>query len=371
MLQNLPEDFLYQKLLPEGVISVDEHQLIQAIIGGYQDRLGDLRSFAGRFELFFDSSGIANDTVIVVFNHGGKVVTRSLDIQPDTPPASEPVALRAWAVKELGIEDSLVENVEYGVDLLKVTDANTLAYLAATVGAVLYETVAQSGSVTSNQQKILETWFPRLKIKGTAQSFDSLGRLIGFDDVLMAPLWGRLSPRLPNDVGSPVNDPDFAHGPEYFPQQQINLFYNPHEMDDGPFYDWSGTVSVDPESPSYYTKVVNGFNPWVKVFAGGTVSHPDVGSYVLAGGGPHIKASVEAGGFLFQALAEGESFNGLQIAFVDLHEGTDRVVSISDRLSAIKYRTSYFDLGMTVTDTRAIELFGTTVAKRNHPAALG
>jgi len=358
-LQALPEDFLYTKLLPEGVLTVDERGLLQAILGGYQDRVGDLRAYASKYELFFQTSGLpeeGSNVVLVTFTSDqGKLVTRSLDIQGDTPPADQAVALRAWAVAQAGVSDDVVQSVEYGVDLLRLVDANTLTYLAATVGAVLYETAAQSGSVTSNQQKILETWFPRLKIKGTAQSFDSLGRLIGFDDVRMTPLWGRLSPRLPSDVGSPVNDPDFASGPEYFPQQQISLFYNPHEMDDGPFYDWSGTVSADPESPAYYPKVVNTFNPWVKVVASGTVGHPVVGSYVLAGGGPHVKASVEPGeGLLFQALAEGDSFNGLVIAFADLHEGTDRVISISDRLSAIKYRTSYFDLGMTVEDTREI-----------------
>lgn len=365
-LQNLREDYLYEKL-PEGIITLDEQNILRALVGGIQDRVEDIRSYAKKYEVLFSAEGMVNTVVLVTFETGyGKVVTRSLDIQDDTP-EEEGTYLTTWAADQLGIESSQITSCVFGEDLLRYVDTGTLQYLAATIGAVLYQTAAQAGSDTLNQQKILNSYFPRLKIKGTAMSFDILGKLIGFDDVRMTPLWGRLSPRVPNDIGDPANDADMKETPEYMPQQQTGVAYDPHIFRDGPYYTWTGTVSADPSSTGFYTQTVNGFQPWVKVVVTGSVVHPAIGSSItLDGGSPHTKAAADAGqGLMFQALGEGEDFNGLQVTFEDWNSGTDRLVSITDRLSSVKYRTSYFDLAFTLTDQHALEQFGTTTTKPN------
>lgn len=365
-LQNLPEDALFQKL-PEGLIDLDEQSILRALCGGIQDRIEDIRSYAKKFEVLFTADGTTNTVVLVTFETAyGKSVVRSLDIQ-DSTPEEEGTLLTAWASDQLGLDVSQITSCVFGEDLLRYVDVNTLQYLASTIGAVLYQTAAQAGDATVNKQKILNSYFPRLKIKGTALSFDVLGKLIGFDDVKMTPLWGRLSPREPNDVGSDSNSADFTEIPDYFPQQSIGVAYDPHKFRDGPYHTWSGTVSADSASTAYYSQTVNGYQPWVKVSITGSVVHPAIGSSVTLGGGsPHTKATAVAGqGLQFYALGEGEDFNGLQITFQDFNSGTDRLVAITDRLSAVKYRTSYFDLDLTLTDSHAISQFGTTTVKPN------
>lgn len=367
-LQNLAEDYLYDKL-PEGIITLDERGLLRAVIGGIQDRVEDIRSYAKKYEFFFDAAGVQahNQLVLVTFETAyGKVVTRSLEIQDDTPLIAGD-DLTAWAATQMGVDLSQITSCVFGEDLLRFVDENTIQYMAATVGAVLYSTSSQSGTPNQNQQRLLDSYFPRLKIKGTAQSFDTLGKLIGFEDVRMTPLWGRVSPRLPNDFGAPVNDNDFSEATAYPPQQQISTSYDPHVFRDGPYYSWTGTASADPESSSFYTQSVNGFQPWVQVNVTGSVVHPAIGTTIaLSGGGPHTKAVAVAGqGLQIAALAEGRDFNGLQVTFEDWNSGTERLISITDRLSAIKYRTSYYDLAHTMTDERAILLFGTNTARPN------
>jgi hypothetical protein len=366
-LQNLRETFLYS-LLPTGIISVDEKGLIQAFIGGVQDRLEDLKSYAKRYEVFFDTAGIESANVAVLVSYStdyGKIVTRTLDVQDDTP-AVEGTDLTAWAASQMDVDASTITSCVFGQDLLRFVDINTLQLIASNIGAVLYATAAQTGSEKLNQQRILESYFPRLKIKGTIQAFDSIGRLMGFDDIRIVPLWGRLSPRLPSDFGSPANAADFAHTPVYMPQQTLGVQYNPYDMRDGPFFAWTGTVVKEQSSTSSYSQVINGAQPWVKVSVTGDISHPAVGVYALSGGGPHVKASVDVGsGLKFEALGEGVSFNGLEVQFSDWNNGTDRVVTIVDRLSTVKYRTSYFDVVATVTDERAISQFGTLATRKN------
>jgi hypothetical protein len=213
VIQNLTEDFLYQRL-PEGLVALDERGLIQAVVGGYQDRVEDLRSYSKKLELLFQTSGLpetGNNVVLVDITSGqGKVYTRSLDIQSDTP-LDGTAALTTWVLRQIGYTSTdNISNIRYGRDLLRLVDVNTLDYLAATIGAVLYQSSALTDAeqTTANQQ-ILQTYFPRLKFKGTARSFETLGRILGFDDVKVTPLWGRLSSHVPNDIGSPTNDPDF------------------------------------------------------------------------------------------------------------------------------------------------------------------
>lgn len=381
-IRNLPEAFLYERL-PAGLVELDERGLIAAVVGGYQDRLTDLRSVSRKMDLLFQTSGLpelGNNVVLVDLQSAqGKIFTRSLDITDSTPAEGKP-GLAQWAAVELDLPLDVLGPVRYGLDPLRLIDANTLDYLAATIGAILYTSTATDDS----KSHILSTYFPRLKFKGTAESYSTLGRILGFDDIRVTPLWGRVSPRVPSDVGSPSNNPDFAPVPEYHPQQSFDPFYNPHVMDDGPFYAWAGTVHHGTDSTQYYTQAVNGFSPYVNVVvlsvANGTVQHPQDGQYLLGTsgtnsiGGPHKKAYVDpaGAGVRFQAIAEGASFNNLAVQVTTLSvsdTGTLKVIDIFDRLSAIKYRSSYFDIALAADFDRVEEIYGTSSMRRNKDLA--
>lgn len=361
---------------------MDERGLIQAVCGGYQARLEDLRSYGKKMQLFFSVYGLPdpenNVVSVVLTSQQGRVYKRSLDITDDTPPASNNTALRQWAAVQLGLEESTLGVVQYDRDLLRLVDTSTLEYLAASVGAILYQSSLVADQRVANQQ-LVDTYFPRLKIKGTAQSFNVLGRALGFDDVRVTPLWSRMSPRRPEDVGNPVNDPDYLSYPEFYPRQQVSVLYDPLAVRDGPFYGWSGTCSNGTASTSYYTSAINGFNPWVQVIAlgsiaNGTATHVAAGSYTLASGAPNLNAYVEPtdSSFRFEALVEGAAMNGVVVTVGTFgYNGTDRTVTIYDRLSSVKYRSSYFDLGLTVDIDRAEEVFGTQPASRNPDIASG
>jgi hypothetical protein len=386
-LQNLIEDFLYD-LLPEAVIDLDEQGLIQAVVGGYQDRVDDLRSYISKFELLMTGSGVpetdqsgapVNNVVLCqVQSPQGKVYNRSLDIQDDTPDATDTAALFTWTLGQLQLDEShVLISAAYGVDMLRLVDANILAYLASTIGAVLYQTAAMDPNNSQNDaRRLLQTWFPRLQFKGTAQSFETLGRLLGFDDVRMMPLFSRLSPRISNDIGDPRNNQDFATVPEYFPKQARDNFYDPLVQNDGPFYTWTGTASTvfGTNDTRFYEEVINGFNPFVTVTQVGTAPQnpdPNGSPYILVGGGPEVQASVIPPGsqLLFKAISSGSSFNGLKINVESIDNGTYRVISITDRLSAIKYRSSYYDLALTLSWEHALAQFGTNVASPNKDLA--
>lgn len=381
-LQNLAEDFLYD-LLPEGIIDLDEQGLIQAVVGGYQDRVDDLRSYTSKFELLVTGNGLpetdndgnpVNNVVLCqIQSPQGKVYNRSLDFKDDTPDNGTS-DLFVWAQNQLALDaDHILLSAAYGVDALRLVDANILGYLATTIGAVLYQTAAMDPNNAQNDaRRLIQTWFPRLQFKGTSQSFETLGRLLGFDDVRMMPLFGRLSPRIANDIGDPANNQDFSTTPDYFPKQARDNFYDPWVLNDGPFFTWSGTASArfGTADTSFYSQVVNGFNPFVTVSVVGTAPvDPDpAGSpYILVGGGPETQASVTppGSGLLFKAISAGSSFNGLQINFNSVDNGTYRQVSITDRLSAIKYRTSFYDLALTLDMDHALAQFGTNVASTN------
>lgn len=377
MIQNLTEDFLYQRL-PEGLVALDERGLIQAVVGGYQDRVEDLRSYSKKLELLFQTSGLpetGNNVVLVdIQSEQGKVYTRSLDLQTDTP-ADGTAALTTWVLRQIGFTSTdNISNIRYGRDLLRLVDVNTLDYLAATIGAVLYQSSALTDAEqTVANQQILQTYFSRLKFKGTARSFETLGRILGFDDVQVTPLWARLESHVPNDIGSPTNDPDFKAIPDFNPQQQIDDFYDPLKTNDGPYAFWSGTIAPGTASTQFATQVVNGFNPWVNAeilaVQYGTTTLPQAGSYVLSGGAPHKKASVEVNDLRFEAVAEGEWFNGIAVVVADTAGGTNKALSILDRLSSIKYRSSYFDLAITAEFDRVEELYGSSAMKRNKDLA--
>ncbi len=379
---NLIEQFLYQRL-PDAVITGDEMGYIQALVSGYQDRLEDIRAYAKHLDDFWTPgalpTGQTNVVLVDLTSDQGKTFTRSLDINTTTPPAGS-ARLPQWAALQLDLPLANVSNVRYGFDPLRAVDTSTLSWLAATVGTLLYQTdlMPDSTAASAAQVELVQTWFPRLKIKGTADSFEVLGRILGFDDVRMTPLWTRLSPRVPDDVGNPSNDPDFAAAPEYFPQQEIGPFYDPFAYRDGPFFAWTGTASNGTNSTSFYTETITGHNPWVDVvllgsLAGtnipavsyGTVVHPAAGSYALDHGAPYTKAYVDCPGssIRFQAVADGDAFNGLHVSVATA--GTLAFITVIDRLSAIKYRSSYFDLGLTAEMDKVEEIFGSRGATVN------
>lgn len=382
MIGNLTEQFLYERL-PDAVINGDEKGYIEALISGYQDRLEDVRSFAKKLNNFWTPGatpdGEYNVVLVDLTSSQGKTYTRSLDLQTDTPAVGS-VLLPKWAAAQLNVPLTDLGSVRYGYDPLRAVSVDTLAYLAATLGTVLYQTnlLPTSATLSVAQVSLVETWFPRLKIKGTALSFEVLGRILGFDDVRFTPLWTRLSPRVPNDVGNALNDSDFAASPEYFPQQIIGPFYNPFAYRDGPFFTWTGTAASGTNSTAFYSETVNGHNPWVEaVLLGsltgttvpsvynGTVTHPATGSYALANGAAFTKAYVDPLGssMRFQAIAEGDDFNGLYVHVST--SGSLAVITVEDRLSAIKYRSSYFDLGLAADMDRVEDIFGSRGATTN------
>ena len=379
---NLTERFLYERL-PEAIIQQDERGYMEALLSGYQDRLEDLRSYSKKLDAFWAPGELPDtpDNVVLVdlTSPVGVVYTRSLDLQATTP-AADSSQLLAWAAAQLGLPRTEVSNVRYGYDALRAVDADVLSGLAATLGAWLYQTdlLAPDTRLRSAQVQLVKTWFPRLKFKGTVQSFEVLGRILGFDDVRVTPLWTRLSPRQPEDIGAAANDGDFNAAPEQFPQQQLNAFYDPFRYREGPFYSWTGTVSNAVTSTQFYTETVRGHNPWLDVVllgslagtnvptpSNGTVVHPATGVYTLSGGAPAVKATATCPGssIQFQALAEGEDFNGLQVQVFNY--GTQAVLTITDQLSFLKYRSSFFDLGLTADFERLEDVFGSRAATTN------
>jgi len=348
-LKTIPERLLYE-LLPSEIINLDERGILHAVVGGIQDHVEDIKSYAKKFEVFFDPTqappeGDYNVVVASFYGDQRQVVTRSVIIDETTPEADDQDALDTWTIAALGIEADTFISAEYGYDELRAVDVDILELLASTIGAVIYKTDAVT--TVGQRRQAVESYFPRLKVKGTAQSYDVLGRLVGFNHVGYTPLWARVSPRRPDDIGHPDNDPDFSSQPHFTPQAQVSVTYDPNDLRDGAFFTWeSGSLAVDASSEDYYTSVT-GRNPFISVVPSGTlVGHPDAGVYPLAGGAPHKKASVSpsGAGLTFEALAEGEANNGLKVTVMEA--GTLRKLRITDRLSSIKYRSSYFNLGL-------------------------
>lgn len=348
-LQTIPEELLY-RLLPEAVIDLDERGLLQALIGGQQDHAETLKSFAKKFELFYDPASLGDETqynVILASFYGPtrNIVSRSVIIDDSTPSADDQEELDAWAIERLEIDSADFISASYGYDSDRAVTEDLLTLLADTIGAVVYAT--DEITTLEQRRRAVASYFPRLKFKGTTLSFDVLGRMIGFQHVAMIPLWQRASLRKPDDVGNSQNNPDFSADPQFIPSSDTGIIYDPNNVLDGPFYSWnSGPLSLNSEEPNFYESV-NGFNPFMSINqTSAIVGHPDDGIYVFTGGAPHNKASVSpsGSGFTFESLYEGESFNGVKVLVTTV--GTLRQVSVVERLSAIKYRSSHYDLGL-------------------------
>ena len=391
-----PEKFLYNKL-PDGVTQEDAQGWLKSIVGGLQDRLEDLRALAQGLSTFMDPATLLpivdNNALSIKYQSDGEdgYVVRKVDpsildslakidpnkVQKDlaylvvggesvsyngttyaagdtftgvdlittfTAAGSEMVyeyaPLLTLVVDTLDIEESLVSTILLETDSIRATNVAITHYLADTIGSTLYS------DTVSEQKKAVASYFSRLKIRGVPASYDELGRLLGYDDVVRLVLWSRLSPRIANDVGNPSNDLDFNAASDFKPALSTSVAYDPADMTDGPYYEWS---SIDLSSVStdlnFYTEAINGASPFIKVATSATtVVHPADGTYTFSGGDYHKKASVtpSGSGLTFSAVGEGSSFNGMTMVVSTSAGG--KKIKILWRLSSIKYRSSYFDL---------------------------
>jgi len=448
-LSNLPEDYLYDKI-PDGVVAEDERRLLQALVGGYQDRLCDLRYYTGRVLDFFNPDKSAPDTaedpptyeVVFKAEYTSKSTVRVVDIQDNTPdnvlivnyrntqgtqssvevPVTEGAPsrevsylveqwaaaqasidpskvlyvedpLRTWISQAIGVQAARITKITLQADPHRYITVDTLTRLAQSLGANLYTTELRvsdddpeaAAKTRKIRQEILEGYFPRLKIKGTIKSFEVLGRDLGFDDIRVTPLWQRVSPRYPVDIGSEANNDDFAAFPEIYPSASLPdtsiAGYDPLVFNDGPAYPWnSRPLSADPSSEDYIIDSVNQRNPYVSlVQVGAEVRLPTPGVYILDGGGYSSKARANLSGSGLEAVAlvDGEDFNGMKVVVVGTtvpvfdasgsvtSYGTYAAMEINSQLSAIKYRSSFYDLALSVSAERFNERYGTILVQDN------
>jgi hypothetical protein len=355
-LRNIPESWLAE-LLPPQVRDLDVRHLLEGVLAGAQDRLQDLRAYIGSFpELVNPQAGQLTVVVATYVNEAGMTVSVPLNVNTTTP--SDASELVAWAASEMNLEESQIISAVLGTDSLRQVDVGTLSLLAASLGAALYPGFVgeDSETVAARQRQTVETYFPRLRVKGTPRSFTALAKLSGFDDGVLVPLWSRLSPRDAANPASPDNLDDFRAEADYLPTSTLpDEIYDPSDLNDGPFYGWtSRPLSEDAASSNYYLSAVNGDGPFIalKTLSAGTINHPSAGTYALSGGAPGIKAFASFAGtsnLVAEALAPGSSTNGLSVV-VTADSGTTRVLSVLGQLSSLKFRSSYFDAKVWVED---------------------
>ncbi len=358
-LPNLPEDFLLNKL-PEMVATEDVRRLVAAVVGGYQERVSDFRTaITGIQNAYSPDSALpvaeSETTVEVVYaGQVGETVRRVLDITDDTPAGGSDLV--AWAASECDISEDLIVSATRGSDALRTINPQTLDLLASTLGCYLaVNPLLSAAEQMAEKRKQIAAFFPRLKLKGTAISFELLGRAMGFDDVRFAPLWQRAVPHAPYDIGAAENATDFSRDPDVLPSATLpdpDRFYDPAVLDDGPYYAWTGTgLRLDPTEPDYLLSI-NGRQPWVNLIASDTLTtRPAPSTYVMDGGGPYTKAKVALSPeVVAEATGAGPSFNGLRIEVTDALDSSGTVTNlrIFDRLSKRKYRSPWYDIGLAV-----------------------
>src|SRR5574343_1848343 len=82
-LQTLPEQFLYTRL-SDGLIDEDKRGILEAICGGFQDRLEDVRSAIQQYEIVLDSPNpvTKNNSIAVTYQGRGPkgTLTRQLNV---------------------------------------------------------------------------------------------------------------------------------------------------------------------------------------------------------------------------------------------------------------------------------------------------
>jgi hypothetical protein len=355
---NLPEDLLYRKI-PVGILNEDTRLLLRAVVGGFQDKVSELRALAGQISELWrpdNSVGEPFQVVVVTYTDAETSEVRQVTLNVnDLTPSVDSADFISWCASEANLQADQISSTELTTSTARTAEIRTLSLLAETFGTRLYPDLStDSAEIIANQKRTLKTYFSRLKVKGTALSFELLGKLHGFNDVLFVPLWGRVSPRIPNSIGSTLNDVDFAAQPQGIPTPgQITDIYDPNVLNDGDIYIWtSEAFGISPSQTDYLVNVISGVNPYIEVvITAATQTLPAAGSYVLGGGDNGVKATTaeplnEVGvgcGFKFVAIAPGRSFNGAQI-LISAVDATHATVTVYHNLSSVKFRTSYFNL---------------------------
>tara|TARA_R110000868_G_scaffold247427_2_gene503817 strand:- start:577 stop:8088 length:7512 start_codon:yes stop_codon:yes gene_type:complete len=266
----LPENF-FVDLIPTKVMELDTTGVLHATLSGFQDHSDDIRAYISYINKLIDPfAGHPIPGTCVATNYTdefGLNVTRtvlSFDLESDkTYQAFEAGNLtqdeaKAWMGDVLAIDPSVISSVETVVDPFKTVYQPMIGYLANNIGAIF----PTSNADDTRNADLVASHFSRLPIKGTSQSIETAGLLAGFDSVHVNPLWGRLTPRNPLDVGLDVNNADFSETTVVEPTIETTEFYDPLSYRDGPFYTWSTRLSL--LNNTNFVSQANGANPYVK-----------------------------------------------------------------------------------------------------------
>jgi hypothetical protein len=266
----LPENF-FVDLIPTKVMELDTTGVLHATLSGFQDHSDDIRAYISYINKLIDPfAGHPIPGTCVATNYTdefGLNVTRtvlSFDLESDKTYQSFEAGnltqdeAKAWMGDVLAIDPSVISSVETVVDPFKTVYQPMIGYLANNIGAIF----PTSNADDPRNADLVASHFSRLPIKGTSQSIETAGLLAGFDSVHVNPLWGRLSPRNPLDVGLDANNPDFSETTVVEPTIETTEFYDPLSYRDGPFYTWSTRLSL--LNNTNFVSQANGANPYLK-----------------------------------------------------------------------------------------------------------
>lgn len=342
-MRQLPEASLYQRL-PSHVVAGDKRAILWAILGAYQDCYQDLRneiallpellSFwdepGASYRIHFLPEQLQQEVVVDVDQH--------LYHDTGTPGVD-------WAATVLGVAASDIVSigdgpVRYGV----ITTQLRTALLQMLEGsAPVQQAVATA---------LLRSYASRLKLKGTSASFAMLARCYGYDDAVMTPLWSRVSCRYPSQPANAANDDDFAATAQVSPLQEDGDYVSNRYRDGDVLVNYVATdLSLDNDSTTYWLTAINGNSPFISVAlvdSSAVTTQPTAGTYVLSHGGDGAHAYTNlltagvASNLRIKALLPGSDGNGLRVTITGT--GATRTLMIRDRLSAIKYRSPYYNL---------------------------
>lgn len=266
----LPENF-FVDLLPTKIMELDTTGVLHATLSGFQDRSDDIRAYVSFINKLIDPfAGYPIAGTCVATNYTdefGLNVTRTVltfDLQSDPSyQAFEAGNLtqdeaKVWMGEVLSIDPTVISSVTTTIDPFKTVYEPMIGYLAKNLG-VIFPT---SNADDPRNAELVASQFSRLPIKGTAKSIEIAGLIAGFDSVHVNPLWGRLSPRNPVDIGLSVNNQDFSAITLVEPTIVPSEFYDPLDYRDGPFYTWSTRLSL--LNSTNFVSQANGSNPYLR-----------------------------------------------------------------------------------------------------------
>lgn len=273
----LPEDF-FSGLIPSRIVELDGTGVFQAVLAGFQDRNEDIRAYISVISKLFDPNAgypIDGTCVSVTYTDNfGLEITRNVlayEMQSDQNYLDFEAGLltdaesKAWMADVLNISVDNISSVETTVDPFKTINEPMVGYLGKSFGV----TFPTSDPNDPRNAALVASHFTRLPIKGSAKSIEIAGLLAGFDAVHVNPLWGRLAPRKPNDVGSSENNLDFSEKTSVEPTVEATDFYDPLDYRDGPFYTWSTRLGL--LNSRNFLSLANNANPYVKLLVNGSV----------------------------------------------------------------------------------------------------